>query len=87
MVRKKFLKIPEKKKNFTIIRLFFFLGDADIKKVLVSKKNSFGKNNFKCFSSYLHNGNKVKPLKIIPPENSLYVKSYDGQTKWMHFLI
>ena len=33
------------------------------------------------------NGNKVKPLNIMPPKTSTYVKSYDGQTKCMYFLI
>ena len=30
---------------------------------------------------------KVKPLNIMPPKISAYVKSHDGQTKWMYFLI
>ena len=30
---------------------------------------------------------KVKPLHIMLPKTSIYVKSYDGQTKWMYFLI
>ena len=29
----------------------------------------------------------VKPLHIILSKTSTYVKGYDGQTKWMHFLI
>ena len=36
---------------------------------------------------YLHNGNKVNQLNITLPKTSAYVKSYDGQTKWMYFLI
>ena len=35
----------------------------------------------------MYNGNKVKPLNIILPKTSAYVKSYDGQTKWMHFFV
>ena len=35
----------------------------------------------------MYNDNKVKPLHILLPKRSAYVKSYDGQTKWMHFLI
>ena len=35
----------------------------------------------------MHNGNKVKPLNIILPKRSTYVKSYDGQTKWVYFFI
>ena len=73
--------------NFTTIRLLFFLGDVDIEKVRVSNKNSFGEKNDKYFIGYLHNGNKVKPLNIMLPKTSTYVKSYDRQTKWMYFLI
>ena len=35
----------------------------------------------------MYNDSKVKPLHIVLPETSAYVKSYDGQTKWMYFLI
>ena len=34
----------------------------------------------------MYNGNKVKLLSIMLPKSSAYVKSYDGQTKWMYFL-
>ena len=30
---------------------------------------------------------KTKSLQIIPPKTSAYVKSYNGQTKWIFFLI
>ena len=30
---------------------------------------------------------KVKPLNMMLPKASTYVKSYDGQAKWMYFLI
>ena len=33
------------------------------------------------------NDNKVKPLHIILPKTSAYVKSYDGQTKRTDFWI
>ena len=35
----------------------------------------------------MYNDKKVKPLHIMLPKASAYVKSYDGQTKWMYFLI
>ena len=35
----------------------------------------------------MHNDNKVKLLHVVLPKTSGYVKSYDGQTKWMNFLI
>ena len=63
-----------------------FLGDIDIEKVLVSKKISFGEKNYKYFIGYLHDNHKVKPLHIMLPKISSYVKSYDGQTKWIYFL-
>ena len=31
----------------------------------------------------MYNDNKVKQLHIILPIIRIYVKSYDGQTKWM----
>ena len=45
------------------------------------------KKNYKYFVGYLHNDNKVKPLHIMLPLTSAWVKSYDGQTKWIYFLI
>ena len=60
-----------------------FLGDVDIEKVLVSKKISFGEKNYKYFTGHLYDNHKVKPLhKMLPKTNA-----YDGQTKWMYFLI
>ena len=61
------------------------MGDIDIEKV--SNKISFGEKNYKYFIGYLYNGNKVKPLNIMLSKTSSYVKSYDGHTKWMSFLI
>ena len=64
-----------------------FWGDVDIEKSLVSNKISFDEKNYKYFIGYLYNDNKIKPLHIMLPKISAYVKSYDGQTKWMYFLI
>ena len=64
-----------------------FLKDVYIEKVLVSNKISFGEKSYKYFIGYLHNDKKVKPLHIMLPKTSAYVKSYNGQTKWMYFLI
>ena len=35
----------------------------------------------------MYNDNKVKPLHIMVPKTSAYVKNYDGKTKWMYFMI
>ena len=61
--------------------------DVDTEKVLVSNEISFGERNYKYFIAHLYTGNKVKPLNKILSITSVYVKSYDGQTKWMYFLI
>ena len=63
-----------------------FLGDVDIEKVLVYNKSSFGEKNYKYFIGYFYNDHKVKPSHIMLPKTSAYVRSYDGQTKWMYFL-
>ena len=41
----------------------------------------------KTIISYLYNGNRAKPLHIMLPKTSAYVKSHDEQTKWIYFLI
>ena len=63
------------------------LKDGDIKKLLVSSKISFGEKNNKCFIGYFYNGDKIKPLHIMLTKTSANVKTYDGQTKGMYFLI
>ena len=64
-----------------------FKKDVNIEKVLVSNKISFGEKSYKFFIDYLYNDHKVKPLHIILPKTSAYVKSYDGQTKWVYCFI
>ena len=54
--------------------------------MLVPKKISSDRKNYKHFIGYLYNDHKVKPLHIMLPKTSIYVKSYEGQAKWMYFL-
>ena len=61
--------------------------DVDIEKALASKRIYFGEKNYKYFIGYFYNGNKVKPLNIILPKTSGYVKGCYGKTKWINFLI
>ena len=63
-----------------------FLEDVDIENVVVSKKISSGEKSYKYIFGYLYDY-KVKPLHIMLPETSTYVKSYDGETRWMYFLM
>ena len=55
--------------------------------MLVSNKIYFGEKDVKYFISYFYNDHEVKPLHIMLPKTNSYVESYDGQTKWMYFLI
>ena len=45
------------------------------------------KKKYEYVIGYLYNNHKVKPLHIMLPKTSAYVRSYDGQTKWIYFLI
>ena len=57
--------------------------DVDIEKVLVPKAISFGDTLLvTCTVDY-----KVKRLHIMLPKTTVYVKSYDGETKLIYFLI
>ena len=53
--------------------------NVDIEKILVSNKISLGEKMHKHFIGYLY-------IKLSLPKKSVYVRSYDGQTKWMYFL-
>ena len=55
--------------------------------MLVSNNINFAEKNYKHFIGYLYNDNEVKPLHIMLPKTSAYVKSYDRQTKWIYFLV
>ena len=63
------------------------LRDADTEKVLVSTRFLLVRKNYKYFIGYYLYNNKIKPLHTMLPKTSAYVKGYDGQTKWMYFLI
>ena len=76
----------KKKKNYHQ-KSPIFLEDVDSNKVLVSNKISSGEEIYNCFIGYLYNDHKVKPLHLILPKRSAFVKSYDVQTKWRQFLI
>ena len=59
----------------------------DIHNLLISNNNSSGEKIYKCFIVYLNDDLKISPLHIIYLIKSAYIKSYDGETKWMYFLI
>ena len=53
----------------------------------VSHLVSSSKKNYNYFIDYKDHDHKIKPLRIVLPKMSAYVKSYDGETKWMYFFI
>ena len=63
------------------------LRDVNTEKVLVSNNIPFGEINYKYSVGYFYNDHEVKPLHIMLPKTSAYVKSYDGKTKWIYFLL
>ena len=64
-----------------------FLEDVDIENVLASNNISSAEKNYKYFIGYLCDDYKIKLLHMMLPKKSVYEKRYDGQTKWMYFLI
>ena len=89
-IRKEILTFGDieiEKNKFQCHKSPIFLEDVDIEKLLVSYKISSDEKSYKYFTGYLYNDYKIKPLHIMPSETRAYVRSYDGQSKWMHFLI
>ena len=60
--------------TFTTIKVLFFLEDVDVEKVLVSKKISFDEKIYNYFPDLLYNDYKIKPLHIILPKTTAYLK-------------
>ena len=73
------------KKQFYYYKTPTLFEGVDIEKALVPNKISFREKNYKYFTGYVYDNHKVKPLHIMFPKTSTYVKSYDRQTKWIFF--
>ena len=54
--------------------------------ISISNKIFSSRKKYKYFICYLDDF-KMKPFSIILPKTSVYVKSYDGETKWIYFSI
>ena len=59
-----------------------FLQGLDIENLLVSSKIFFCERISKFFIGCFYDDSKINPLDVMLP---IYVKHYDGQTKWMYF--
>ena len=53
--------------------------------MLISKKISSGEKDYKYFIGYVDDDYKIKPVHTMLSKTSAYVKSCDGETKWMYF--
>ena len=63
------------------------LEDVDIDNILISGMGSSGEKNYKYFIDYKDDDYKIKPLHIMLPKASAHLKSYDGGSKGIDFLI
>ena len=71
--------IKIEKNKFYRNKISVHLRDLNIEKVLVQNRYVIG---------YLYNNDdEIKLLNIMLPNTSAYIISYNGQTKWMYFLI
>ena len=72
------------KKDFYNNKKKFKIKDIDINKILVSKLESYGKNNAKKYIIG-YNDDAIRPIHIFLPQMNGYVKCFDDH-KTMSFL-
>ena len=59
---------------------------VDSSKILVSDKFKLSDDGCKYFIGYLHYDDVIKPLCIVVPQMSRYIKYFDNGRKYMSFL-
>ena len=55
--------------------------------ILIYKKISSSEKNYKHFIDFTNDDYKIKLLYTMLQKTSAYVKFYNGETKWMYFLL
>ena len=83
--RRKFGDIVVDKKEFYSSKHNLFLGDVDLDKIVVSNKWKINENTCKYYVGYCKD-ELVRPLCIIMPRMSGYVKYFDNGGKNISFL-
>ena len=68
--------------NFTSIKILFFKRMC-MCNILISNKISSSKKNCEYFIGCIDGDYKINPFIKIPLKTSVYVKSYDSETKWI----
>ena len=76
-----------KKQKFCHCKNLIFLEYADTDNIKVSSMVSSVEKSYKYFIDYKDDDYKIKPLHIMLPKTSAYVKIYYGETEWVKFLI
>ena len=65
-----------------------YINEVDIKKIVLSHKNSYGKNSFKYFIRYRHEGNAfLSPLCVKLPQINACAKYFDKKSIHMNTLV
>ena len=83
----KFGDLVVNKKEFHASKQATALNLVNTNKVVVSDKFKHSDDDFKYFIGYLHDDNLIKPLCIILPQMSGYIKYFDNGGKNMSFKI
>ena len=64
------------------------INEVDIKRIASSDKRSYGKDSFKYFIGYRHEGNAFpSPLFIKLPQMNAYAKYFHKNSKYMNHLV
>ena len=76
-----------KKATFTIKKNIFNINDIDVNKILVSKKEQYGKHNsFKNFIRYNDN-NVIRPLYLFLSQTTGYINKFDKNKITMSLMV
>ena len=74
-----------RKSNFYKGKKIHNIEDIGVNNILVSKKESYGKNSFKYFMGY-NDSDNIRPLCIKLPEMTAYVRKFD-ENATMSFIV
>ena len=69
--------IQVEKHKFYRPKNLILLEDIDIKKIHVSNMVSSSKKSYNYFIDYKDDDHKIRPLRVMLPETSAFVKSYN----------
>ena len=83
----KFATTVVNKKEFHASKQSIALNLVNTNKIVISNKFKYGDDGFRYFIGYLHDDDITRPLCIILPQMSGYIKYFDDGGKNMSFKI